>query len=354
MPPAHLKGALVDKYAEIALFDAAENQRVIIEAQTAEKARKANMKAALDMQVRLHQESLLREKEEEYQWVMKEQERISIWNREEVEKIKSQKAKEVTIRKQREQQLRELAALREREKAETQDYEMDILRSIHKEIKHERAREQAKRESDTDNLRQVSLQNARNQEILKQKKLEEQEYQRNLDATYTELLDKQERQRDRQLKATYARQAKQYGAAASMQEVMDQQARADEARAKAEADEVERLAAKRESDQKSERARLQQETLDVLSIQVREKAARAMADKEREQMVVFREREDITRAEKADAKRRTEQRMRNSDYAKQLSVQMAVQEERKVLEPYLMSKAERQMNSSLLRKLPTE
>ena len=29
MPPAHLKGALVDKYAEIALFDAAENQRVI-------------------------------------------------------------------------------------------------------------------------------------------------------------------------------------------------------------------------------------------------------------------------------------------------------------------------------------
>ena len=118
----------------------------------------------------------------------------------------------------------------------------------------------------------MSLQNARNQEILKQKKLEEQEYQRNLDATYTELLDKQERQRDRQLKATYARQAKQYGAAASMQEVMDQQARADEARAKAEADEVERLAAKRESDQKSERARLQQETLDVLSIQVREKA----------------------------------------------------------------------------------
>ena len=46
--------------------------------------------------------------------------------------------------------------------------------------------------------------------------------------------------------------------------------------------------------------------------------------------------------------------MRNSTYAKELSTQMAIQEERKVLEPYLMSKAERQMNATLLRKLPTE
>ena len=30
---------------------------------------------------------------------------------------------------------------------------------------------------------------------------------------------------------------------------------------------------------------------------------------------------------------------------------LVIQEERKVLEPYLMSKAERQMNSALLRKL---
>merc|ERR1740138_379084 len=139
-----------------------------------------------------------------------------------------------------------------------------------------------------------------------------------------------------------------------MQEVMDKQAREDEERANFHARELEKAAAKREADQKSTRARLQQETLDVLSIQVREKAARAMADKERENMVVARERSDIDRAEKADGKRRAEMRMRNTGYAKELSTQMAIQEERKVLEPYLMSKAERQMNSALLRKLPID
>jgi len=354
MAPAHLKGALVDKYAEIALFDAAENQRVILAAQEAAKQKKAEMKAALDMQVRMAQEATMREKEEDRVWVQKEQERIAIWNEEEKIKIASQKQKEGTIRKQREQQLRELAALRERERSETQEYEMDILRSIHKEIKQERAKEQAKRATDAENLRQVALQNAKHQEFLKGKKLEEMQTQRKLEATWTELLDKQERQRDRQLKATYARQAKQYGAAASMQEVMDAQAKEDEERANRHARELEQAAAKREYDQKAERQRLQQETLDVLSIQVREKAARGMADKERENMVVARERDDIARAEKADMKRRGDMRNRNSEYAKELSTQMAIQEERKVLEPYLMSKAERQMNAALLRKLPTE
>lgn len=194
----------------------------------------------------------------------------------------------------------------------------------------------------------------KNQEALKQKKIEEITHTRKLEATWAELLDKQERQRDRQLKATYARQAMQHGAAASMQERMQEQAKADEERASRQAAEVEAKAAQREADQRAERTRLQQECLDVLSIQVREKAARAMADKEREHMVVARERDDIARAEKADAKRRTETRYRNSEYAKELSTQMQIQEERKVLEPYLMSKAERQMNAALLRKLPTE
>ena len=39
-------------------------------------------------------------------------------------------------------------------------------------------------------------------------------------------------------------------------------------------------------------------------------------------------------------------------YREELMEQMAVQEERKVLEPFLMTKAERQMNAALLRSLP--
>ena len=109
------------------------------------------------------------------------------------------------------------------------------------------------------------------------------------------------------------------------QEIMDEQARQDEERAERHAKELEMAAAKREADQKATRARLQQETLDVLSIQVREKAARSMAEKERESMVVAREKDDVARSEKADAKRRSEMKSRNAAYAAELGQQMAIQ-----------------------------
>ena len=165
------------------------------------------MKAALDMQVRMAQEAVARERDEDREWVRKEQERIALWNQEEQSKIEAQKLKEVTIRRQREQQLRELVALREREATEMRDYEINILRGIHKEIKVERAKEQVKKQTDAENMRKVKEMNVVYQQQLKVKKQEEHEAMRKLEATWTELLDKQERARDRQLKATYARQA---------------------------------------------------------------------------------------------------------------------------------------------------
>lgn len=81
MPPKG-KGALVDKYAEIALYDAAENQRVIMEAQAAAREKKQQMKIALDVQVQMQQAKLKKEKEEDTQWVRLQQERIKIWNEE--------------------------------------------------------------------------------------------------------------------------------------------------------------------------------------------------------------------------------------------------------------------------------
>jgi len=44
---------------------------------------------------------------------------------------------------------------------------------------------------------------------------------------------------------------------------------------------------------------------------------------------------------------------RNMDYARELTEQMHIQETRKTLEPYLMSRPERQMNAALLRRLPS-
>merc|ERR1711871_905894 len=116
--------------------------------------------------------------------------------------------------------------------------------------------------------------------------------------------------------------------------------------------ELEVAAAKRDYDQTATRARLQREMLDVLSIQVREKTNRAQADQVRDQMVLRREHEDLALAEHADVKQRAEQKRRNERYREELVAQMTVQEERRVLEPFLMTKAERQMNAALLRRLP--
>ena len=211
-----------------------------------------------------------------------------------------------------------------------------------------------KRESDAANLQRVAEQNVEHQKFLEQEKVREALAMRALEAQWSEVLDKQERQRDRQLKQTYSRQAKQYGTAATMQEEMQRIAREDEARADRHAKELEQAAAKREADQTNERRRLQAECLDVLSIQVREKQYRKHSETEREQMVFQREERDMKQAELADARRREEQRKRNHQYKAELIHQMQLQEERKVLEPYLMSKAERQMNASLLKKLPAD
>ena len=312
----------------------------------------AAMRAALDAQVRYQQAVKAREQSEDVEWLRREQDRIKIWNAEERKKTEETKAKNNAIREQREQQLRELSALRTRERAEQAAYDREVLASIKREIQMERAKEALKRESDAENLRIVAIQNIKHLETLKLAKEKENEEMRALEAQWSEVLDKQERARDRQLKMTYSRQAKQYGTAASMQEEMERIARDDEARANRHAAELEVAAAKRDYDQTATRARLQREMLDVLSIQVREKTNRAQADQVRDQMVLRREHEDLALAEQADVKQRAEQKRRNERYREELVAQMTVQEERRVLEPFLMTKAERQMNAALLRRLP--
>jgi len=176
-------------------------------------------------------------------------------------------------------------------------------------------------------------------------------YVRELESQWSEVLNKQERQRDRLLKLTYSRQNKSGAAAESMQEQLNRIAQQDEVRSNRHAAELEAAAVKREQDQKNERARLQRECLEVLAIQVREKSSRASLDKTRDQMVLQREQQDLAAAEKTDVARRSEKMKRNLAYKAELMDQMRVQDERKTLEPYLMSKAERQMNAELLKRL---
>lgn len=74
---------------------------------------------------------------------------------EEKKKLAEQRSKEETVREQREKQLRELHYMRQREKDDQLQYETEILRNIHKEMRHERAVEIARKATDAENLQQA-------------------------------------------------------------------------------------------------------------------------------------------------------------------------------------------------------
>ena len=176
---------------------------------------------------------------------------------------------------------------------------------------------------------------------------------RALEAQWSGVLDKQERQRTRLLKQTYARQAKQYAASESMQAIMNKQGQADEERAIARQKADERAAREKVAAQKAHRAQLQQDCLDVLAIQVRDRQRRAYEDIKRDAAAVEREKIDLIKAEIADSKFRETKRLESIAYAHELQEQRRIQETRKTLEPFLMSRPERQMNAEMIGRLPS-
>lgn len=353
--PTHpaAKKVLVDKYAEIALFDADQNQQEILRSGALEMQKKTAMKKVLDEQVRVKQAIVLKERAQDREWLHREQARVLIWNEEEKKKIAEERSKYAEIRLQREQQLREAAALRKRDDDEMLQYEVGILRDIHTELQREKAIEAAKKARDAKALKDLALQNIENIKLMKLKKAEEFRAMRALEAQWSGVLDKQERQRTRQLALTYSRQAKQYAASESMQAIMNKQGQADEERALARQLADERAAKEKVAAQKAHRAQLQHDCLDVLAIQVRDKQVRAHADVKRDSAVIEREKIDLIKAEIADSKFRETKRLESIAYAHELQEQRRIQETRKTLEPFLMSRPERQMNAEMIGRLPS-
>ena len=138
--PTHpaAKKVLVDKYAEIALFDADQNQQEILRSGALEMRKKTAMKRALDeqvrvpwppafsrapqswhalraacataalrppaswpaprptsyaLQVRVKQATVLKERAQEREWLHREQARVLVWNDEEKKKIAEERSK---------------------------------------------------------------------------------------------------------------------------------------------------------------------------------------------------------------------------------------------------------------------
>ena len=117
--------------------------------------------------------------------------------------------------------------------------------------------------------------------------------------------------------------------------------------------EIEAAKIKREQDAIDRRKALQKECLEVLEIQIREKAQRKQQMSQRDALVIEREQLDLKRAEEAEQRARANRASLNAEHAKHLAEQIQLQATRKTLEPFLMSKAERQMNAAILRRLPS-
>ena len=80
--PTHpaAKKVLVDKYAEIALFDAEQNQKEILRVGALEQQKKVALKKELDEQIRVKQAAMLKERAQDREWLQREQARVLIWN----------------------------------------------------------------------------------------------------------------------------------------------------------------------------------------------------------------------------------------------------------------------------------
>ena len=63
--------------------------------------------------------------------------------------------------------------------------------------------------------------------------------------------------------------------------------------------------------------------------------------------------EETLKAEKMERMRKEKIKEKNMAYADELKAQIRMQQERKLMEPFLMTKAEREMNASLLRRVPS-
>ena len=86
---------------------------------------------------------------------------------------------------------------------------------------------------------------------------------------------------------------------------------------------------------------------------MRDRQRRAYEDIKRDAAAVEREKIDLIKAEIADSKFRETKRLESIAYAHELQEQRRIQETRKTLEPFLMSRPERQMNAEMIGRLPS-
>lgn len=357
-----------------------------------EQRRKAEVRRALDEQVRLKKSLEIKEKSKNDIWLEQEQVRLKVLEVREAKKAAEVAEREHRILAQRRQQLVEREAIKQREMAEKRAFETEILRSIQRDMIKERETDITRKRAEAKNMEMVIAQNEKNKVIALQLKEKEAAYIRQVEEEAKEVAERKtamrvQAEKDRLSKVGTGRGAQ---GGETMQERLQRLVREDEARADARiAKDAADATAKIEAE-KRWRAELQRDTLDVLAVQecffcfrgqdvlppsvpplpcaiacttsdlsrpmsrlpaqVKEKELRKQADLKYREKLVSLNKEQVINADKMERMRRDTAKQKNMAYADELKAQIRMQQERKLMEPFLMSKAERQMNASLLRR----
>jgi len=92
--------------------------------------------------------------------------------------------------------------------------------------------------------------------------------------------------------------------------------------------------------------------LSFLRDQVKEKQLRKQANLSYQDTLVSFGKEATMRSEDLESRKKERVKERHMAHADELRAQIRMQQERKLMEPFLMSRAERQMNAALLRRVP--
>jgi len=349
------KKMLLDPYASIALADSEQNnQRVQLELEK-ERARKAEVRRALDEQIRLKKTLEMKEKAKDSIWFEQEQARLKVWEVEEAKKAAEVAEREQRILAQRRQQLVEREAIKHRELAEKRAFETELLRGIQRDMVKEREVEVARKRAEVKNMEMVIQQNEKNKLIALELKEKEAEYIRQIEKEAKDVAERKAAQRLQQEKERLAKVRNGRGSQGgeTMQERIERLEREDEARADARIAKDKADALAKIEAEKRWREQLKRDTLDMLAVQVKEKELRKQADLKYRETLVNLSKEETLKAEKMERMRKEKIKEKNMAYADELKAQIRMQQERKLMEPFLMTKAEREMNASLLRRVPS-
>jgi len=341
----------VDRYTEINEYLLKESERKEEERKQKIREEQRQQRLFLDEQLRLQREAADRIKADEQKYVEFERERRDRWNEIDAAKRREMKEKEAAQRIAREAQVREVQARKAAAKQAADEADKARMQRIREELRQQRIEALTRRYEEAENMRKVVEQNERNLEMAAEIRHRQFLEGQKVGIEYKKILDRQERDREEQLAATYSRMAKQAVHANFLHNQIATEGARDEARAlerqrrDAEARDAE-LAMRDET-----RKALQAECNRVLALQVAERKKAAVRTQREEAAIVQLEAKFNADAAAKDEEEKAKRASFVKRYHSSLSDQIKSDRVRRQMIGYTLPLAETQINAELLAKI---